>query len=471
MAATGKLARRIPVVVAANLAAAAGGVLFQMFLSHRLEPSVFGAYVAITTFLYALCYVFEAYALTIAREYSTGRITKLGNAVLQMSLLLGLGTTCALVMYADGTSGLAGGDPWIWAIGGVSLFVWSLLWLLRGWVQGLQLEGVYVGNRSVELLARLGLGVLAFSFVQNLFWALVAGALGGIFAIGHLVISVRRNAPGNFHITREKVDKRHLVQFVKIALGLLPLALFIRLDMILAPGVLGSAHLGTYGVLTTVGKGVLLYSLAMSPLLFPYMVKSSKNEEWLRMLGFGCAFSTCVLGAVYLVFRLAGSGLVEVAFGGGYREAVPFMPMYLLALIPLAIHCNIINLQLAQGKTLGLVVSWVGLGIYYVTLRYVPESIGSYIGWMATVQGALSVAGLLTCFRLANSTQETRGTSGLESRVALGNGAVSGVEGIGCDRSAAQVQCDGQSSVGEEFGIRVGEQVPDAVVERDRISV
>jgi uncharacterized membrane protein YccF (DUF307 family) len=71
------------------------------------------------------------------------------------------------------------------------------------------------------------------------------------------------------------------------------------------------------------------------------------------------------------------------------------LPLYLLALIPLALHCNIVNLQLAQGNWGAVAVVWLGLAGYYLALKYIAVDVGSYLACLAgmnTVMAAVQLA-------------------------------------------------------------------------------
>jgi len=440
----GNPARRIPLVVLANILAAAGGMGFQILLSRRLGPAVFGTYVAITTFLYALCHLFESYSLTIAKDLTIGSIQPLHQTVFRFALVLGLGTFLLFAVYDVGPGRYGIIDIGVYAAIALSLLVWSVLWMLRGAAQGLRMETAYISSRTIELLSRLGLGVLIFAVMQNLALALLAGALGAGVAVGHLYFSVRRmpKMPADLEPSKPLAD--HLFQFAKMAAAYLPLALFIRLDMILAPQMFSPDNLGVYGVLSTVGKAALIYSLAIAPIIFPYLVKSESQREWLKWLGIGSLVSTGFLAAIYLVFQFAGAALVRLSFGIAYAQAASILPYYLLALIPVALHCNVINVQLARGRFWGTGILWVGLGLYYLILKYLPGSMTAYIGYMAAAQGILSIIGLLIAWLTNNSRPPLR----LKSRIIVGDRAAGPVEPVGGHGAASQIEGNRQAVVG-----------------------
>jgi hypothetical protein len=178
----------------------------------------------------------------------------------------------------------------------------------------------------------------------------------------------------------------------------------------------------------------------LSPLIFPYIVKSERQRESLKLLGFGCSLSVALLLAAYLVFHSSGAVIIRTAFGLPYQQAGWILPSYLLALIPMAIHCNVVNALLARGKLSAIAMLWVGLVGYYLVLKYLPNSIGSYIAWVAICQGALSIAGLVANWIAFRPRSQARLQPPLEPDITFGNGPGGIVERVSGYRATSQVQ-------------------------------
>jgi|GEM_PF-6106982 len=393
-----RLVRRIPLVTLATMAAAAAGTVFQVLVSRRLRPGEFGTYAAVVALLYALCQPFESYALVVARQHTRNGSLLLKRHSLLLAGILGAGAILVFLLYVMTSQPHLAINTWAIIAAGISLLAWSMLWLLRGSAQGLHHELAYAFSRGIELWSRLGLGILLLALTQSIAAAIFAGALGTGVAAALLLRPLYHHRDRQVPPETDIPLREQLLQFVRMSATYLPMALFIRLDMILAPQTLAPEELGTYGVMSTVGKAVLIYSLALSPLVFPYIVESKRRHDCLRLLALGCGFSCGLLVAAFIVFRVWGHSLIPMAFGSAYRGAAEILPLYILALIPLALHCNVINLQLARGRLASVSILWIGLLVYYLVLRFAAGSGTDYLICIAAVHTGLSLVGLLDVF-------------------------------------------------------------------------
>lgn len=442
MTAIERLSRRIPLVIAVNVLVAISGMGFQILLSRRLDPAVFGSYVAILSLLCALGQVMESYSLAIAREQASDRRLVSPGQAIRFATALGLICSIAFLLFDAGTSASTNGLALLAAASSV-LLVWSVLWFLRGVAQGQERETDYVLSRGVEMLSRLVLGLGLLWLGQNLELALLASALGAVIAVVHLVYTLRRSGGLHWAVHAGGTVSRHFRAAARMIATFIPLAIFIRLDTILAPGLLTSGDLGTYGVLSTVGKAVLLYSLVMSPLIFPHAVRSKKENEWIPLLGVGCLLSTGLMMVTAAAFYLAGPDLIEATFGSRYRGAGDMMGYYLLALAPMAIHGNVINLQMARGKGLSLGLLWFGLAAYWITLTLVPETMTEYIIWIAASNAVLSALGFLGLWLEQRAYRPQAIISRSEAGIGFGDGTCCGADRVSSDTATSQIEREG----------------------------
>lgn len=290
------------------------------------------------------------------------------------------------------------------------------------------------------MIGRLVLGIGLLAIVPSLPLAILASAAGAVLATLHLAIRLARCGKLNWRVEPQSSSWQHTREAARMFGTWIPLAIFIRLDTILAPRVLLPGDVGAYGVLSTVGKAILLYSLVMSPLIFPYAVRSQEKKEWVTLLGGGAALSTGLMVVTSGLFLLAGPDLVTSLFGRQYEAAAGWMPAYLLALAPLAVHANVINLQMARGKGLSLRILWSGLAVYTLVLVMAPSTLTGYMLWIAVAHLVLSCVGWAG-LRLEQSSINLASLGpDLESRVRLGYGTGGGANGIDRDRATAQIE-------------------------------
>lgn len=461
----GTLVKRMPLVIVANITAAAAGIWFQVILSHRLSPTAFGTYAAVLATLYAVSQVFESNSYAVAGREVEGEGADPDRVSFGLSLLLGVGAVGPLALWWWLEDGQAGLDVWAGMAAGLVLMSWSVLWWLRGLAQGRLLDVAYVNNRSIEMWSRLLLGLAILGIGQSIPMALLATALGGLAACLPLLVVLRRGKSSPPAPTRNRHLAGQLKAFGRMAAVYLPLALFLRLDTMLAPQVFVDSAIGTYGVVSTIGKAVLVYALALSPLMFPRLVSERIGRERFRMIAVGCALSVAVLGGAALVFHLYGSTLIGASFGTPFLAAIGFVPMYLVLLIPVAVHANVINLLLAMGKGATIGILWAEVALYYVLLRWGGLDMGAYmivIGLSQTVMAAIGLTMALRCRTAADAPAS-------EAGVRFGNHAVGGVDRVGRGCTAPQVQRNRLSGRAHQVGVRVHQEVPDAVVDRDGV--
>jgi O-antigen/teichoic acid export membrane protein len=439
-----QLTRRLPLFALANLVAAAGGMLFQIVLSRHLAPGTFGSFIAILSLLYGFAQVFESYSLTIAREYSTTQVPVTFRSTVPLALIMGAGAITVLVAWGLLQSGRLFATWWDYLIASALLAIWSILWLLRGIAQGLQMERTYTFNRAVELLARLGIGVLLVAVAANTFVALTACSLGAVAAGVHLCRAIWKRRRDGIEVDTGRSMAPLLPRFIRMAFGFLPLALFIRLDMILAPQVLAGNELGAYAVLNSIGKPILLYSLALSPLLFPYLSRAERGRDSLGIVGYGSLLSLGCLTVAFIVVLYFGAGIIHLTFGSQYAAAAAMLPGYVLAMAPLAIHCNVINLHLARGGVASIVMLWMGLVVYGFALRFGSSTVTGYIAWIAAIHVALSAVALVVGYRLYGNALHGEKTLVLEAGVGFGDAATGRIEPKYSRSATLQIEGDRQ---------------------------
>ncbi len=295
------------------------------------------------------------------------------------------------------------------------LAVWSILWYLRGLALGAKHESAFVWSRSIEAWARLGLAIVLLSVGWGLTGVLAAVTAGGLLAAALLVRQLRLR-PDVLTATPTTSHSDWLVGFLKTAALYLPLALFLRLDVILAPQVLAQIDQGGFAAAGVVGKAIMLYSLGLTPLMFPYFVGVTERVELQRIMRLGIIVPTATLIATSAAFALWGHEIVALAFGAEYAAAAGILPWYLLAMVPLALNVVVVHLLMARCGWKTAVLVWGALGLYWLVLRLSPATVTGLLAGMAGFSLIAGLCGMLIAYRALLSRASADSQTDLRDR-------------------------------------------------------
>ncbi len=160
------------------------------------------------------------------------------------------------------------------------------------------------GNQFLESAFRIALGV-----VLGLTWGLSGTAAGLAIATAVALLAVPRQAPSAVRIARQ------MTSLLDTWLSLVVLGLFVQLDILIAPRVLGQSAATRYDLAAVPAKGVYLVLVAVSTIIFPYVRVHAKRRTVVltsaATLGLGLAVSVALVALRGPIAALLGQNVAS----------------------------------------------------------------------------------------------------------------------------------------------------------------
>lgn len=191
-------------------------------------------------------------------------------------------------------------------------------------------------NAISKLVISTVLLLLGFK-LTGVIWSLIISSL---LAFLYSVWQLRKKL---FFNVFEKINlnvKTFTKESASTMIGVLGLTSLISTDLILTQHYLVK-QAGFYAGLTLFGKGIILTTLPLSTVLFPFII-SAKNNVVGRKL-----FKIAILGvlalslSIFLVYLIIPKQIVAFVLSSSYQKIVPLLPLYSLSIFFYSL-CNII---------------------------------------------------------------------------------------------------------------------------------
>ncbi|MBZ0156866.1 MAG: oligosaccharide flippase family protein [Alphaproteobacteria bacterium] len=362
------------------------GYLFHAVASRKLGPPLYAEFTVLYTLLFTLSRPVPVLATAVARVAVLGRgegrdfgeirrfSFRLGTA---LSLGLGLGTVLLAPLFEHF---LHAGNRKLFLFLGLTLFIWGMAGIYRGLLVSLEHFRDISYADTLEMLVRAACGsflLLAGFGSAGAFWSVAAGALV-LF-----VLVLRRGEKIEEGYTRrlQNGDSKGSASTIagKVFLIALPVGLFTELDTLLIKRLFSPDEAGMYAAAALIGKGLLLFSVALSSVLYPRLVEGGRDKRGLRTFLLGVKGVLLLFCAGFLFLLVAGEPFIALLFGPQYRNVAAFAPWYLLSLTPLALHLQIANYKSAIGGRKEGLWLWGILAGYFICLEAFSSTLSVYL--------------------------------------------------------------------------------------------
>jgi len=401
--------KKLPLFFISTILATTVGYSFHFIIARHLGPSVYGKYSILMAVMLVLCQPLESLSLAVARVIiergkNDWKVHLFGFLKLSLviGILLGGILYVGILIYKYQHNDF---NQLAVLFGSLTLFLWSFLFVFKGFCQGLHKEIGFAFSRSIELFGRLCTGFFVVILKKGLAGAIFSSLLGAIGGIAYILFVLKKSLSGwmkswirlkdTIYPTKNDFsNKVYYKQFFRILLMSFPLGLFIRLDMILVNKILGVREAGIYAIANLIGKGILFYSFGVIPLIYPYLVKYRIQKQGWQFLTVGFFYTSVIFGATFLFFLCFGQSVIPFFFGNLYQDAAKLLPYYIIAIFPIALHCNIINFKLAIGGWWECLLLWIGVLIYFLILYFSPLNIKDYLFRIGVSHLALMISGI-----------------------------------------------------------------------------
>jgi len=181
------------------------------------------------------------------------------------------------------------------------------------------------------------------------------------------------------------------------------IAVLANLDMVLARHFLNAVEAGQYAALATTGKMLLFIGASVPAVMFPSVAAAhARGERHRYLLWLSLGAVTALSLPVLALFVIAPSAVLRHVFGSSYSGAGPYLPVYGLAMMFLALIVVLVQYFLSLDRR-GLVqlLLLAGCAAQVLTLWRWHANIGQISHALVVVFGLLGGALLLyACWKV-----------------------------------------------------------------------
>lgn len=359
--------------------------MFHSVLCRKIGPTAYGEFSAIYALLIALSRPANLLTGALARIAATIKLKEQGSdEVLSFSKKLGLFSSLMLGLIPLCFYPLF--KVWIkvqgfelYLIVSITLMAWAWLNVIKGLLVAEEDFWTISISGILETLGRATIGILLVLGGLAVKGAMASSALGGFIGIW-----VVERKTGLFKRGRQKIcligGRRGFISTtLKVLVLSVPVGFFIELDVILAKRFFDPEFAGIYASSALIGKGLLMFSAIFSTILYPKLVRSKLSKEGLMNFFYGVLFVIMVFILGFFAIYLIKTELVLILFGPKFYFSSTILPYYVIAILPLAVHCQLMNYMTAIGDFKDGIWLWIELLIYYISLEIFSKTWQSYI--------------------------------------------------------------------------------------------
>lgn len=169
---------------------------------------------------------------------------------------------------------------------------------------------------------------------------------------------------------------------------------YLSLDLILVKHYLIPSEAGKYAILTLAGKMVYFIGFLFSQFTVPLISHNlGEGKDSSKTFGLILALVTTVNTVAYLAFGIFGSVFVPMLWGGKAILIIPYLPVYILAMVIYSLASTMINYNQVKGR---YIFPFVGIGVglaQSIAIVLFHDSIEtiSYIVLFSSISSLISV--------------------------------------------------------------------------------
>ncbi len=379
------------------------GYAFHALVSRWLGPSIYAELSVILSLLFAVFKIVPIIASSIARVIISARCQDIDmSGVFRFSKRVGMITALLLclvfllsinhfsTLLNINTSNLILPISLILLIWGLTTVPYGLL---------ISVEGFKIISFAevIEVAVRF---ILALTLVY--YGLMVSGALWGIFVgsfVMYIILFIKSkeiticSGTKNSHASDMTKMKSMLIKTIFIAI---PVGFFVEMDTLLIKRYFIAHDAGIYSASARIGKGLLILSTVASSVIFPRLVQERISKHGIKIFLYSTAITVFIFIMGFVFLTIEGEPFILFLFGSQYIEAAKLAHVYVISLMPLAIHIQLMSYVTAIGNIKEGLWLWFLLVLYTMSLEFFSVSINGYVFVIASFH----TIGLLITSRL-----------------------------------------------------------------------
>ncbi|MFA6054910.1 MAG: oligosaccharide flippase family protein [Thermodesulfovibrionales bacterium] len=380
-----KILRNIIYVSLSFIATNIFGYVFHAIVSRKLGPPLYAEFSVLYAFMIALSRPVNILSWAIARVGVTGRIAGIDyGKVKKFSIRLGLTVAFIIGLFPILFSPLISkflktDNMFLFFPIALTLFLWSISGILRGLFTSIESFGILSYSVSIELFVRAICGIILVLLEFQVLGALIGSAVGALSMF--VVLYSKRKHIYETYITRKQegiAEEGFGNITTKVFFISVPTGFFLELDLLLAKRFFSPEEAGIFAATALIGKALLMFSIVASTVIYPKLVEEKLSKKGISAFLTGVLITIFLFTSGYVFFKFFEKPVILLLFGNKYAGVIGLVPLYILALVPLALHLQVTNYKGAIGGWTEGIWLWIVLGGYYCALEIYSSSFTSY---------------------------------------------------------------------------------------------
>jgi glycosyltransferase involved in cell wall biosynthesis/O-antigen/teichoic acid export membrane protein len=343
---TGRAASLAAAVMGANLIA----LVFTVVFARVLGASGYGSLAALLAAFLILSVPGQALQITVAREVSAAAAVGdpapaagVWRWLKQLTLLL-LGVAAVSLLLREQIAALIGVEdlPWAAAAALPTGWLWLILSIERGALQGLQRYGLVGLSVTGEAAARL-VCALALVVPFDVTGAYLGTTLSIVSAATLLAVPLHRATVGP-HLTQDRPFREILARSWAPVLALALIAVLQNVDVIAVKREATGDEAGSYAAAAVAAKAIIWVAIGLGLYLLPEAARRARTGVDARpILARTLALIVLAAAPMVLLYAVAAEPLLRAVFGEDLTLAAGALPWLALAMTLLA--CAYLSVQ------------------------------------------------------------------------------------------------------------------------------
>ncbi len=396
-----------------TMAANLSNYLFHLLMGRFLGPVNYGVLASVVSILYYLMVpttTITTIVMKFAAEYEVegapGKIHSLFKRLTKQLLVVSLILFGLMVALSPLISRFLKIDSaWPMLILSGMVLVAYLLPINRGVLQGLQKFGTLSTNLVLETVLKLavGIGLVLAGYLVN---GAVLGIVLAVFvAYAFSFIPMRKILAAR---ESEAVALGSVWSYsIPVFITLFCLNSYYSIDIILVKHFLSPVDAGHYSGLSILGKIVVFASMAIVGVMFPIVTGRHKAKQpHGGILLTTLSLITLVSGLIVAGYAVAPRLVINILFGAKYLPVAPYLAVFGLAMLLLALSMALANYFLAINRTGSVPILVVVAVAQIVLLLLFHDSLTHIVAVMFATMAVLFAALSVFYFVFVRNTGE-----------------------------------------------------------------
>jgi len=297
--------------------------IFQFSMARMLSVADYGVLAVLMSIIYIFTVPSEAIQNIIAKHISKFNINKefgkmkfMFKKSLKKSLFFAFVAFIIFFIISFFLSKFLRIDIFLLWIVGIFLFFMFLLPVFRGVIQGRKKFYVLGWNMILEGAVKLSLAIFLVFIGLKVYGAMIAVLLSVFFAIIFAIFSIKE-----IRDTKEKKTNFEKIYYYSIPyfVVVLVVVLMYSLDVIIARGFFSADIVGSYAVLSMLGKVIFLCTFSLSKAMFPIASENyEKNKKTKFILKKSLKLTGIISAFILVIYYFFSKLIISLFFGNKY---------------------------------------------------------------------------------------------------------------------------------------------------------